>query len=65
MEKTYSDFEKEFLKSKFRNDSYLRDAWIQNALRTQLEKKWMKQEIDASNEKIIAKFKTLPKKDIK
>ena len=63
--KSYKDFEKEFETSNFKNEPYLKDAWIQNALRTQLEKKWMKQEIDASNEKIIAKFKTLPKKDIK
>ena len=62
--KSYKDFEKEFETSNFKNEPYLKDAWIQNALRTQLEKKWMKQEIDASNEKIIAKFKTLPKKDI-
>ena len=63
--KSYKDFEKEFETSNFKNEPYLKDAWIQNALRTQLEKKWMKQEIDASNEKIIATFKTLPKKDIK
>ena len=62
--KSYKDFEKEFETSNFKNEPYLKDAWIQNALRTQLEKKWMKQEIDASNEKIIAKFKALPKKDI-
>ena len=62
--KSYKDFEKDFYQSNFKNEPYLKDAWIQNALRTQLEKQWMKQEIDASNEKIIAKFKALPKKDI-
>jgi hypothetical protein len=60
MNKTYSDFEKEFLKSKFRNEPYLRDAYIKNALRTQLEKKWI--EPDLTKGETIATFKTLDKK---
>ena len=60
--KSYKDFEKEFETSNFKDDPYLKDAWIQNALRTQLEKKLMKQEIKEEKEEIIATFKALPKK---
>ena len=60
--KSYKDFEKEFETSNFKDDPYLKDAWIQNALRTQLEKKLMKQEIKEVKEEIIATFKALPKK---
>ena len=60
--KSYKDFEKEFETSNFKDEPYLKDAWIQNALRTQLEKKLMKQEIKEVKEEIIATFKTLPKK---
>ena len=60
--KSYKQFEKEFETSNFKDDPYLKDAWIQNALRTQLEKKLMKQEIKEVKEEIIATFKALPKK---
>lgn len=60
--KSYKDFEKEFETSNFKDEPYLKSAWIQNALRTQLEKKLMKQEIKEVKEEIIATFKTLPKK---
>lgn len=60
--KSYKDFEKEFETSNFKDEPYLKSAWIQNALRTQLEKKLMKQEIKEVKEEIIATFKALPKK---
>ena len=60
--KSYKQFEKEFETSNFKDDPYLKSAWIQNALRKQLEKKLMKQEIKEVKEEIIATFKALPKK---
>ena len=41
--KTYEDFAKEFDNSEMKNETYLKDAWIQNALRTQLEESLQKQ----------------------
>ena len=60
--KTYSDFEKEFLKSKYRNEPYLRDAWIQNAMKNKLFEE-MTQHLDknVNEEKIICKLPKLDK----
>ena len=60
--KTYSDFEKEFLKSKYRNEPYLRDAWIQNAMKNQLFEEMTKHlDKNVNEEKIIFKPPKLDK----
>ena len=62
--KTYSELEREFLKSKYRNEPYLRDAWIQNEIKNELFKEHTKHlELDknVNEEKIVFKLPKLDK----